>query len=132
MNKLTVKQLLMINQKLTGKEIHASAVLLETLGVISKMPYEQDEGFFYKYKDTVAKAAKLGCSLAGAKPFPEKNNQTAIVSLLSLLELNKIKLTDYENDLPALVDLLEAGNVEKTCDWIENHKFQRDVFEPIP
>ena len=129
MNKLTAKQLLMINWKLTGNEAKASDKLLIKLEEISKLPYEQDERFFYKYKNTVAKASKLGCSIACIKPFQEKNNQSAIFSLLSLLELNKVKLVDYENDLTSLVSLLESGDVEKTCDWIENHKFQGDTIE---
>jgi len=129
MNKLTAKQLLMINRKLTGEDAKASDELLKKLEEISKMPYEQDERFFYKYKNTVAKASKLGCSIARIKPFRNKNNQTAIISLLSLLELNKVKIVDYENDLTTLVSLLESGDVEKTCAWIDNHKFQRDTIE---
>jgi prophage maintenance system killer protein len=92
------------------------------------MPYEQDEKFFYKYKNTVAKAAKLGCSVACIKPFEKKNIQSAIFSLLSLLELNNVRLVGYENDLITLVSCVESGDVEKTCDWIEKHKFQKEII----
>lgn len=131
MNKLTAEQLLMIYQKRTGEEIKKSETLLKKLEEISKMPYEQDERFFYKYKNTVAKASKLGCAIARIKPFPEKNTQTAIVSMLTLLKLNRVKLVDYENDLPTLATLIQAGDVTKTGQWIEYYEFREDSIEQI-
>ena len=121
MNKLTAKQLLMINRKLSGETTAVSDNLMKKLEDISKMPYEQNENFFYVYRNTVAKASKLGCSIATIKPFREKNNQTAILALLSLLELNKIQLTAYEAHLQTLVTLLESGDVDGTKGWIERH-----------
>jgi prophage maintenance system killer protein len=127
MNKLTAKQLMMINQKLTGNNLdESSKEMMEKLEKISRMPYEQDERFFYKYKNTVAKASKLGCSIASIKPFPEKNNGTAILALLSLLELNRVKMVNYENDLKKLVNYMEADDDEKVCHWIENYKASED------
>lgn len=129
MNKLTAKQLWRINQKLTGEDAKASDERLKRLEEICKIPYEQDERFFYLYKNTEAKAAKLGCSIARIKPFEKKNCQTAILSLLSLLELNKIKLCDYEEDLIGLASLLETGDVEKTSSWIEEHKIRETPLD---
>ena len=131
MNKLTAKQLLMINRKLVGEDVADSDESLKILEEIAKIPYEQDERFFYIYKNTVAKAAKLGCAIARIKPFRKKNNQSAVFSLLTLLELNKIKLVDYENDLATLVSLLEAGDVEKTGKWIEKYQIQGDLTEQV-
>ena len=127
MNKLTANQLLMINQRITGVDVEASDNLMKKLETISNLPYEQDEMFFYKYKDVIAKASKLGCSIARIKPFTEKNNQTSVVALLTLLELNGVGLEKYDDDLPALVSFLETGDLESSCEWIRMHKIDNDV-----
>lgn len=127
MNKLTAGQLLGINRKLTGNNNVASDELMNKLLRISEMPYEQDEKFFYKYKNAVAKASKLGCSIARIKPFETKNNQTAVLALLTLLELNNVKLAGYEKELSALVPYLEAGDLENCCQWIKRYTAEGDM-----
>lgn len=122
MNRLTGKQLFMINQKLTEDNTDASEVFMKKLEAISELPYEQDETLFYIYKDTIAKASKLGCSLARIKPFAKKNNQTAVLALLTLLALNKIEIQNYDKDIPKLVSILEAGDVEQGINWIKVHE----------
>ena len=127
MNRLTAKQLLMINQKITCVDVKASDNLMKKLETISDLPYEQDEMFFYKYKDVIAKASKLGCSIARIKPFAEKNKQTSVVALLTLLELNGVGLEKYDDDLPLLVSFLEAGDLESSCEWIRMHKIDGHI-----
>jgi len=122
MNKLTAKQLLMINQKLTNNNHGASAALMKSLDEISKMPYIQNEAQFYVYRNTVAKASKLGCSIAQIRPFEKKNTQTAVLALLTLLELNGEKLSGYEDDIPGLVSLLCSGNEDGVRSWITRYK----------
>lgn len=122
MNKLTAKQLLMINQKLSDNYYGASEELMKRLEEISGMPYVQDEKFFCIYKNTVAKASKLGCSIAQIRPFAGKNTQTAVLALLALLELNGEKISGYESDMPGLVSLLNSGNVQGTEEWIKRYK----------
>lgn len=122
MNRLTGKQLFMINQKLTEDNTDASETFMKKLEAISELPYEQDETLFYIYKDTIAKASKLGCSLARIKPFAKKNNQTAVLALLTLLVLNRIELQNYDKDIPKLVSILESGDVEQGINWIKVHE----------
>ena len=129
MNKLTARQLLMINSKLTGKEINVSEKLNKTLEDISKMPYEQNEMFFYKYKDSVEKAAKLGCSVVKIKPFVSKNRQTAVLAMLTLLKLNGVRIERYEKDIPQLVSFLDGDDFTNVCRWILTHKVEEDDFE---
>lgn len=112
----------MINQKLTEDNTDASETFMKKLEAISELPYEQDETLFYIYKDTIAKASKLGCSLARIKPFAKKNNQTAVLALLTLLVLNRIELQNYDKDIPKLVSILEAGDVAQGINWIKVHE----------
>lgn len=122
MNKLTSKQLFMINRKLTGGDSHTEGTLMEKLDEIAAAPYEQNDMFFYKYRDTVSKAAKLGSTLARQKPFASCNEGTAIIATLSLLELNGIRLDGYEDDIETLASCLCSGDLESCCEWIRCYR----------
>lgn len=129
MNKLTAAQLVMINQKLTGNKADISQKTKILIEEIVQMPYELNEMSLYKYKGTIEKASKLGSSIARIKPFENKNNQTAVIAALSLLELNNVKLTDYENNVSQLVEYFIAGDIESGCEWIRKRRVDGDIAD---
>ena len=129
MNKLTAKQLLMINQKLTGDNAEIPPDVQSLLETIASAPYEQNERALYIYRDIIAKAAKLGCVLLQKRPFKHKNSQTAILSILTFLELNGIKLIGYENDLSELMAQLDSDDIEQVCQWINAHKAEDSIAD---
>ena len=129
MNKLTAGQLLMINQKLTGSKEDVSKKTRILIEEIIQMPYEQNEMSLYKYKGIISKASKLGSSIARIKPFDHKNNQTAVIAALTLLELNNVKIADYEDNISQLVEYFLAGDIESGCEWIRKRRIDSEVAE---
>lgn len=129
MNKLTAGQLVMINQKLTGNREDVNEKTRILIEEIVQMPYEQNEMSLYKYKGIIPKASKLGCSIARIKPFKQKNNQTAVIAALTLLELNGVKLTDYEDNVTQLVEYFLAGDLESGCEWMRRRRIDSEVAE---
>ena len=121
MNKLTAKQLLLINHKLTDGAPPAPT-LMRRLETISQLPYRKNEDASYVYKSTIDRVSVLGCSIAKLKPFEKKNCQTAIVAILALLELNGIELENYEDSVAVLAEHLSSGNVSASSKWIRQHQ----------
>lgn len=129
MNKLTAGHLVMINQMLTGSKEDESQKATILIEEIIQMTYEQNEMSLYKYKGIISKASKLGCTIARIKPFEHKNNQTAVIAALTLLELNNVKLIDYEENIPQLVDYFLAGDIESGCEWIRKRRKDSEVAD---
>lgn len=124
MNKLTAKQLLLINQKLNkSTECVYDA---QRLAEIAENPYRQNEKSFYVYKSVSMKAAVLGSDIVRYKPFAEKNNQTAVVAMMTLLEINSYYIVGYESDLPLLIEYLTASDAERIDEWIAAHKASKE------
>lgn len=121
MNKLTAKQLQMFNKKIVapGNEKNKPVLSMDVLEKIAAIPYEQDEAFFYIYRDTIEKAAILGCSIQKMKPFKEGNSETAILAMLTLLDVNGYEIIDYEKDIATLFEALE--DYEVLCEWLKGH-----------
>ena len=100
MNKITAKQLIKTNGIVTSRsEIPITEDRLKIINEIIESPYVQDEKFFYIYKTTIEKAAKLGCEIYRRKPFDEGNGKTAVLAILTLLDINGFILKDYKNDM---------------------------------
>ena len=95
--------------------------LLQRLDEISNTPYALDDGFFYIYKDVVEKAAKLACEIADKRPFQNGNHATAMLALLTLLDVNGIVLRVQPDDLKQLKLLIDEMQFEQCCAWIRNH-----------
>ena len=93
----------------------------DELKEISDIPYQKDEELFYIYRTAVEKAAKLGSLIAIRKPFDTANRETAVLALLTLLDINGYKMTNYGKDVDELCALLEEGLIESTCKWINSH-----------
>lgn len=121
MNKLTAKQLLLMNQKLTNEE-NVTPEVLNRVEEIALLPYRQDENSVYVYKDTIDKATVLGSSIARLRPFEKKNSQTAVVAMLTLLELNDIMLKNYENSIMELVECLLDGDLQRSSQWVKRYQ----------
>ncbi len=118
MNKLTAGQLIMINQKLVKKKFDISEKTQILIEEIVQMPYEQNEMSLYKYKGVIQKASKLGSAISRIRPFDDRNDQTAVIAALTLLELNGIKMTDYKDNVSQLVQYFLIGDIESGCEWI--------------
>ncbi len=122
MYKLTPNQLLLLNRKITDMEAQTiSPNRFELLKEISETPYRQNKEDSFIYKGPAEKAAKLGNEIALKKPFERSNRDTAVLALLTLLELNGVKLKDYRDDLGELYDNIEDQALEKTYKWICSH-----------
>ena len=122
MNKLTPEHLIIFNQKIVGE--NSSDVLriqYDMLVEITEIPYKKNEELFYVYKSSVEKAAKLGNLIATRKPFLKANQETAILTILTLLDINGCKVINYVQDLDDLRSCLEESNEENICLWIRKH-----------
>ena len=137
MNKLSASQLHKINCRILGMEVSFNEMdenFKNSLKDIAFSPYEQDERFFYFYRDTVAKAAKLSCDIATIKPFEKGNIKTAVFTALTLLQINQINTKEgYQDDLPIFETALKDGDFEQVEDWLREHtqnRFAMVIDEP--
>lgn len=122
MNKLTEKQLTLFNKKVAQKVGLTPGIIDEdALRRVAEAPYVKDERFFYIYKGLIEKTAKLGCEIVNVRPFANTNIATATLAILTLLEINGIKLQDYENDIPELHQYLKIGEENQVIKWINVH-----------
>ncbi len=121
MNKLTAKQLIMLNQKIVNDEARLTSEDEAKIKDIAEIPYEKVDEFFYKYKTTVEKSAKLGCLIVSNRVFNEGNEETAMLAMLTLLVLNGYKVSDFEQNLDELSEYLNTNNYEAICSWIRDH-----------
>ncbi len=115
-----------MNRKIIGdgapRQSLDSNVLTALKEIVAK-PYEKDEELFYKYKRIVDKASLLGHLIATRKPFARKNQETAALAMLTLLELNGYRVINYKYDMEELFGYLNA-NEERLDDirrWIVAH-----------
>ena len=122
MNKLVAKHLQGINAQLTGVNKTPEEGQSQVLNEVAAAPYEQNESFYYIYRSLSAKAAKLGCEIIKRKPFKQKNDLTALVSALTMLKINGVKLTDYQNDIGKLLDCFAADDLSGAEKWMDSHK----------
>ncbi len=125
MLKLTVRQLMALNEKATGTPLsltqEAQAAMEAELQEIAALPYRQDPQLFYIHKSLPEQAVLLGCLIATRCPFPQGNGQTALLAMLTLLELNGIRLRPYR-ELPLLRCALEQNNAAQALHWIRNQQ----------
>lgn len=121
-NKLTPEQLLLLNRKITaGDSSSVLKVTMDDLKEIADIPYVQDKRFFYVHKNTIQKSAKLASLIADRKPFVNGNRDTAILAMLTLMEINGYKVANYSNDMDELNACLENNETEEICQWIKAH-----------
>ena len=122
MNKLVVNQISGINTLLPGVEEPLPKRQRQILNEVAAAPYEQNESFYYIYRSLSAKAAKLGCEIIKRKPFKQKNDLTALVSALTMLKINGVRLTDYQKDIGKLLDCFAADDLKGAEKWMDSHK----------
>ena len=114
--------MLLINQKLVSNpEDELSEYSEKRLKEIAEIPYMQDEKLFLIYGAKFEQAAKLGCLIATRKPFKQENNKTALLALLITLDINGVRIVDYENDLTQLLEFLQQDDLDGTTTWIKTH-----------
>ena len=101
MNRLTTVQINKINTIVCtekGYEAKNEDVDMDVLEDILSITYAQNEKGFYIYPDVPAKAAKLACEIASKKPFANFNLATAVVALVTLMEINNFKTDNMDID----------------------------------
>lgn len=122
MNKLTPEQLVLLNRKIIAvDEVSITQVKFDDLKGITEIPYQKNEELFYIYRTTIEKAAKLGNLIVLRKPFVKANQETAVLALLTLLDINGYKMMNYSKDIEELCRYLEETNIDNTCKWINAH-----------
>lgn len=121
MNKLTPEQLMLLNRKVTGEKDVVLQENFNELKRITNIPYQKNEELFYEFKTVIDKAAKLGNLIALQKPFVKGNKETAIVAMLTLLDINGRKVENYANDIDELCKYLEEPTEENIREWINSH-----------
>ena len=99
MNKLTEEQIIMTYNKLTGESysLLSPEVDCDLLrAIIGEAWQRTPDGRKYVHLRIQKKAAVQCLAIARKRPFPDTNAKTAILSALTMLELNGIyvKLTD--------------------------------------
>lgn len=121
MNKLTPEQLVLLNRKIIADDAAELQVSFDELKEITDIPYQKDEEFFYVYRTAVEKSAKLGSLIASRKPFVKSNQETAVLALLTLLDINGYKVINYSKDIEKLCECLKENEIDNTCKWINAH-----------
>lgn len=122
MNKLTPEQLVLLNRKIIADdEASVPQVKFDDLKEITEIPYQKNEELFYIYRTAIEKAAKLGHLIVLRKPFVKANQETAVLALLTLLDINGYKMVNYSKDIEELCRYLEETKIDNTCKWINAH-----------
>lgn len=129
MNRLTPEQLVLLNQKINPEEkVLLSTTKLNQLKEITDIPYQKDEELFYVYRGTIEKAAKLGNLIVSRKPFYKSNQETAILALLTLLDINGYRMENYFNDIEDLRISLGETDLKNTIKWIKEHSVEDQAY----
>ena len=114
MNKLTPEQLVLLNRKIMADdEASIPQVNFDDLREITEIPYQKNEELFYIYRTAIEKAAKLGNLIVLRKPFVKANQETAVLALLTLLDINGYKMVNYSKDVEELCGYLEETKIDK-------------------
>lgn len=122
MNKIVARQLQGINAQITGAEPQLSEEQWNALEEVAAAPFELNESLYYIHKTIFAKAAKLGCEIVRRKPFESENELTALVSSLTMLEINGVRLASYKQDLDGLRECFDSNNIAGAEQWLEQHR----------
>lgn len=131
MNKLTPEQLVLLNRKIIADdEASVPQVKFDDLKEITEIPYQKNEELFYIYRTAIEKAAKLGHLIVLRKPFVKANQETAVLSLLTLLDINGYKMVNYSKDIEVLCRYLEETKIDNTCKWINAHLVEEGYISP--
>ncbi len=121
MNRLTAEQLLTLNRKITGNTDAVTDKKRRLLVQIADLPYERDGMHAYRYRDVFSRATVLGCALMREKPFCEGNEKTAILTVMTMLELNGYAVEDTPASIETLYRLLMTEDTEACRTWLETH-----------
>ena len=131
MNILTPEQLVLLNQKVIAENGAATSQMnFDELKVITDITFRKNRELFYEYRTISQKAAKLGSLIATRKPFLKANKETAVLALLTFLDINGQKIENFNKDIEELYKYLEESNektsIDNTCNWIEAHTLKED------
>lgn len=128
MNKLTPEQLVLLNRKIIADdETSIPQVNFDDLKEIAEIPYQKNKELLYVFRTVKEKAAKLGNLIALRKPFSQANEETAVLALLTLLDINGYKMVNYSKDIDELCGYLEEKDIDNTCTWINAHLVEKGI-----
>ena len=131
MNKLTPEQLVLLNRKIIADdEASIPQLNFDDLKEITEIPYKKNEELFYIYRPAIEKAAKLGNLIVLRKPFVKANQETAVLALLTLLDINGYKMVNYSKDVEELCGYLKETKIDNTCKWINAHSVDEGYINP--
>ena len=131
MNKLTPEQLVLLNRKIIADdETSIPQLNFDDLKEIAEIPYQKNKELLYVFRTVKEKAAKLGNLIALRKPFSQANEETAVLALLTLLDINGYKMVNYSKDIDELCGYLEEKDIDNTCTWINAHLVEEGYINP--
>lgn len=131
MNKLTPEQLVLLNRKIIADdETNVTQVKFDDLKEIAEIPYQKSKELLYEFRTVIEKAAKLGNLIVLRKPFAQANEETAVLALLTLLDINGYKMVNYSKDIEELCRYLEETKIDNTCKWINAHLVEEGYISP--
>lgn len=120
---LTLEQLLEIHALII--EFTKGNFGLRDLGRLESVIATQTQNIFDEelYPSIINKAAAMIRSIIADHPFVDGNKRTAMLAGLTLLEMNKIKLTITSEELEdfAIKTAINHLDVTKISNWIQEH-----------
>lgn len=80
-----------------------------------------------EYSVPEERAAAIAEFIISKRIFPERNTSVGLLALLTMLELNRIKLSYTQSELSILGNSVQAGTYQHDdiCQWILDHKLAR-------
>ena len=97
---------------------------------MQKFHIKKNKELLYVFRTVKEKAAKLGNLIALRKPFSQANEETAVLALLTLLDINGYKMVNYSKDIDELCGYLEEKDIDNTCTWINAHLVEEGYINP--
>ena len=115
---ITKEQIIRMNQTVSnsyGKDSYLVDPISLDQMVAETYAKDQNDNF-YIYKNTLEKAAKMYSLFQINKPFEEYNEKTGLLYLLTMLDVNNMRIDT--NDEILLELMTGSGTYEEALDWI--------------
>jgi len=120
---LSVQEILQLHEKLVAATGGASGLRDKSLLESAVMGCYQTFDGNMLYPTIIEKAAQIAFAICNNHPFVDGNKRIAVVSMLSMLRMNKVTLSFTQPELIALGLGLADGSLEYSdvLLWIRNH-----------
>lgn len=126
MNKLTPEQITMTYNRIAGTHYTVDAPEIDRAAlrdIIALAWKKTDDGQYYTYTDIQKKSAVQCLEIVRRRPFPNNNVKTAILSTITMLELNGIYLKLDAEQTAELFHRLgdPQAAYDEISEWIRSH-----------